>query len=774
MRKRPYLTAILAAAFVSLIGLARTNPDGQLKVQSKASRAQRLWETSAHADKEAEAFVHWDAEESVPTTCAKCHSTPGFRDYLGADGSAVNIVDKTASLGTTVECAACHADPEKGITHGRTAVIFPSGTEVSGLGPEAMCMECHQGRASTATVDEAIGAAGVSSDDTATSKLRFINIHYYASAATQFGTVAKGGYQYAGKSYDGRFAHIPGYNACSTCHDPHSLEVELEACQTCHPGVKDPKNIRFYGSLVDYDGDGNITEGVYYEIETLKTYLYGTMQAYAEQIAGSPLAYDEHAYPYFFIDSNNNGVVDSDEATSANGYKSFTPRLLRAAYNFQVAVKDPNSFAHGGKYVIELLFDSIEDLNSKVSGDGLSYFLSRPEAERLRRPQGKFRPEGRKTDSPQKGSPFLAANPSDVIDERDIGLINSGGERKLTRTDEGHFDGSSEAWRHWDAEGAVPATCAKCHSAEGLPYFLENGKNDTSLPAANGLLCVTCHTSPPLLRPAGPVQFPSGSIKDLGGASNLCLNCHQGRASKKSVDAAIAGGSGPYSFTNIHYYPAAASYFGSEVQAGYEFTGKTYNGRTIYANHNGIFTDCVECHFGTKSFNRKRDKSDDLFHHIEPTKADCVLCHGADIAQPHPGNDPDRFEFNGIRPAQTPDYDADGNTRESLQDEIRGLEDTLYAQLQGYSNNIGSPVVYDEQAYPYFFKDTNRNGIADPEELTSANRYRFTAPMLRASYNFHFSKKEPCGYIHNALYIAQLLVDSIEHLGGNVAAYAWR
>jgi len=33
--------------------------------------------------------------------------------------------------------------------------------------------------------------------------------------------------------------------------------------------------------------------------------------------------------------------------------------------------------------------------------------------------------------------------------------------------------------------------------------------------------------------------------------------------------------------------------------------------------------------------------------------------------------------------------------------------------------------------------------------------------MLKAAYNYHMSHKEPCGYIHNHRYVAQLLVDSI-------------
>ena len=35
------------------------------------------------------------------------------------------------------------------------------------------------------------------------------------------------------------------------------------------------------------------------------------------------------------------------------------PRLLQAAYNFQVTLKDPGGYAHNGKYHIELLYDSI-------------------------------------------------------------------------------------------------------------------------------------------------------------------------------------------------------------------------------------------------------------------------------------------------------------------------------------------------------------------------------------------------------------------------------
>ena len=45
---------------------------------------------------------------AVPVGCAKCHSTPGYLDYLGADGTAAGVVDNPAPIGTVVSCEACH------------------------------------------------------------------------------------------------------------------------------------------------------------------------------------------------------------------------------------------------------------------------------------------------------------------------------------------------------------------------------------------------------------------------------------------------------------------------------------------------------------------------------------------------------------------------------------------------------------------------------------------------------------------------------------------
>ena len=240
------------------------------------------WMSSGHADAAAEAFIHWDEDDPqvIPESCAKCHSSTGFQDFLGADGTEANKVDAPHAVGTVVDCVACHND----VTVSKTSVIMPSGLEITGLGSESRCMECHQGRESKISVDQAITDAGVDAD-TVSEDLGFKNIHYYAAAATKYGTLAKGGYEYDGNSYDAMFAHVDGYTTCQECHNPHTLELKLEECATCHAddemaieSVEDLRNIRMQGSGVDYDGDDDTDEGIFFEIEGLQEALIANIQ----------------------------------------------------------------------------------------------------------------------------------------------------------------------------------------------------------------------------------------------------------------------------------------------------------------------------------------------------------------------------------------------------------------------------------------------------------------------------------------------------------------
>jgi hypothetical protein len=658
------------------------------------------WSNSPHARFEDEAFRHWDADGAVEEACARCHSTPGYADFLGADGSEAGTVDAPAALGSVINCDACH----NSVATTLTSVTFPSGVEIANLNDAARCMVCHQGRASSVTVNTAIENAGLTEEpNTVSEELRFINIHYYAAAASLYGSEVHGGYEFADMRYQSRFRHVEGIETCIDCHNPHTLEVQVNVCTTCHEDVEtveDLRLVRMPGSGVDYDGDGDVEEGIAGEIETLQELLWSTIQAYAENVVGAPILHGD-GYPYFFNDLNANGELDDDEATGENGYASFTPLLVQTVYNYQVSLKDPGNFAHNAKYHIELLVDSINMLNAQMDGE-----------------------------------------------------VDTSG---LTRDDPGHFNTTREAFRHWDEDGEVEATCAKCHTAEGLPFFIEHGTSIAREPS-DSLACSTCHTSVAVdevaVHTLNNVVFPSGFEVSFGeeDPNNVCLNCHQGRESSVSVSRAIQSAgvgddevSEALRFRNPHYFAAGATLFGNDAMGGYQYEGKEYVGRFEHARR---FNTCTDCHDTHTLENRLIDCMD--CHEDVESKEDILLIR----------QEPD-VDMEGI------DYDGDGSNTEPIREEIMTLHEALFAAIQDYAaNTAGAAIAYNANAYPYWYGDTNENGEVDEGEEAYA---AWTPNLVRAVYNYLFVAKDPGSFAHNADYSMQLLYDSLESLGGEDA-----
>ncbi len=213
-------------------------------------------------------------------------------------------------------------------------------------------------------MDAAIAEAGVG-DDEVGETLGFLHVHYFAAGAKLFGNEALGVYQYEDKEYAGRFEHVAQVaDNCTGCHSAHALEVQVDSCVMCHGEFGEVEAIRMM--TADLDGDG-ADEGVAGELETLEEALYAAIVDYAADTVGTPIVYESHSYPYFFTDLNGDGEATPDEANYGNKYATWTPRLLRAAYNYQYALKDPGAFAHNVTYVAQALYDSIEDLGGDVS-----------------------------------------------------------------------------------------------------------------------------------------------------------------------------------------------------------------------------------------------------------------------------------------------------------------------------------------------------------------------------------------------------------------------
>jgi len=318
------------------------------------------WRTSPHGDYHSRSFTYWNKDGAVPAVCAACHSGPGFIDFLGADGSPAFAVNRPAPINSPVGCASCHT----AAAHALDSVRFPSGVQVDGLGTSAVCNVCHQGRQS----GDAVTAATAGRDeDGGSAELSFINVHYGVAATVMQGSAVRGAFQYPGRSYAGRFAHVPSAATCASCHDVHSTRVEVQGCLSCHQGVGDVRAIRTQHA--DFDGDGTTHGGIHGEIVGLHEALYRAIQAYATRVAGAPIGYAPGRFPYFFHDTDGDGQISTEEAARPNRYASWTPRLLKAAYNYQFVAKDPGTYTHNPTYAMQVLYDSLESLSVRVDVD---------------------------------------------------------------------------------------------------------------------------------------------------------------------------------------------------------------------------------------------------------------------------------------------------------------------------------------------------------------------------------------------------------------------
>ncbi len=347
---RRFLAAILAIVLSAAPALAEDDVFTALV---------EAWLSSPHGDHHSPSFTYWNREGEVPVACTACHSQPGFIDFLGADGSTPGRVDRPGAINSPIGCAACHTSA----AHALDEVTFPSGVTVGELGASATCSVCHGGRQSG---DAVAAATGAKAEDEVSADLAFINIHYGVAASVLHGADVRGGYHYPGRSYAGRFGHVPSASTCVDCHDPHSTRVETSSCMACHRGVEDVRAIRTRHG--DFDGDGDASDGIHSEIVGLHGQLYEAIRAYAAEVAGRPIVYAD-SFPYFFIDADGDGAIAPEEAIMPNRYQSWTPRLLKAAYNYQVAAKDPGGFVHNPAYLLQLLHDSLESLAAEVEVD---------------------------------------------------------------------------------------------------------------------------------------------------------------------------------------------------------------------------------------------------------------------------------------------------------------------------------------------------------------------------------------------------------------------
>lgn len=338
--------------------MPKSGPFAPEQISIPQSDAIAAWARSGHSDAGSVSFSYWNEAGAIPPVCAVCHSGAGFRSFHGFDGSAPGLPEQPVPVGGVVDCETCHNPGLAAVAE----ISMPSGIMHPVTGGEASCMTCHQGRAAGATVIRAVEGKSEDAPDPA---LGFINPHYATAAATMLGGYGGMGYHYPGKDYSGRFLHARPVETCASCHDPHSLTVAEQTCLTCHASGN-AADIRI--ARVSFDGSGDTRKGIRQDIAANAARLLGLIEDYAAQVVGVPVHYDGSRHPYFFADANADGVADQADGRPVP-YASWTPRMLKAAYNWKFVGSDKGIHVHNPHYALELLYDSMEDLAGPLEVD---------------------------------------------------------------------------------------------------------------------------------------------------------------------------------------------------------------------------------------------------------------------------------------------------------------------------------------------------------------------------------------------------------------------
>ncbi len=142
-----------------------------------------------------------------------------------------------------------------------------------------------------------------------------------------------------------------------------------------------------------------------------------------------------------------------------------------------------------------------------------------------------------------------------------------------------------------------------------------------------------------------------------------------------------------YGFLNIHYYAAGATFFGTDVQGGYEYDSQTYVGQNTYPAHpGGLYNDCIECHMEGNT------------HLFVPA---ITSCNGGGCHAP-------ATTFPTLAGKPSVSYDN-----------IQALLPALLTAIENYATGtLGEPITYNEDRYPYWFNSSDES-------------YRFDATLLK-------------------------------------------
>jgi hypothetical protein len=362
----------------------------------------RQWADSAHAGHiltagpvqdsatKYSAWTHYNWDKTNDTiagdftgraVCQRCHTATGVANFLNApatynpaNNDFSHLSAWTATTGSPQQellyCWGCHSNVSTGTLRnpGSLTINYSNGATATypNIGASNVCIACHTG----AEVGDSI--KGSTGDFT---NLSFINSHYLTAGGQVF---AVNGYEYAGQNYSmGYHQNIGVANVWNTGN--------AGPCVACHMSGTQPHTWDFLAE----DSSGTITANQSTlcikchaaispaTLESKKESLAKALEALRLALQAKGIFFS-NSYPYFFQSATDH--------SSANAFKNWDgvnvgtvavpvtgkgKDVMGAAFNYNLLVHDPGSYAHNNGYALKLIQDSIDFLgDGLVDGDG--------------------------------------------------------------------------------------------------------------------------------------------------------------------------------------------------------------------------------------------------------------------------------------------------------------------------------------------------------------------------------------------------------------------
>ena len=301
---------------------------------------------------------HGNASYANGAGCQVCHTNEGFiQKVKGVKIESSDYIANPSAIG----CFTCHDPHTTGDFALRTNAPgkLASG-ESYNFGDGNLCANCHQARR------DAMDAVAANPADAAVAS------HYGAHHGPQADILAgANAYEYPGKSYTSTMHSVVIKDGCVQCHmalpearysmNPeiggHSFSIAGEVheaekantsgCIACHADIKQVAGQEIFNitAKADYDNDGK-AEPVQTEVKGLLEYFVnGSGSGLLQQL--SP--------PMYKADGSWNTVKAPR-----------TQDQMAALYNHKMILEDRSLGVHNTKYIVQLLYDSIEALNPRI------------------------------------------------------------------------------------------------------------------------------------------------------------------------------------------------------------------------------------------------------------------------------------------------------------------------------------------------------------------------------------------------------------------------